>query len=449
MIYSWLKIMNNSERHVLGVLNMKSTEELFSDIPAEIRVKLTKIDNGITEMELISEATRISSKNSLGNINFLGNGVYDRFVPSSVNYVIGRSEFLTSYTPYQPEISQGMLQGLFEYQSLISELVDMDITNSSMYDGSTALGEAVRMSYRINGKSKVLLPENILKNHLHVLQNYGSGIEFKFEFYKMNAQTGEIDINDLESRVDAETCCVVIYNPNCYGIVESRIEELSDLKKSAILVYYYDPVSLGVLMPPGQLDADIAIAEGQSIGINPNFGGPTLGLFSFKSEFARKSPGRIIGKTVDCNGKPAYVMTLQTREQHIRRDKATSNICTNQALMSIASSVYLSIVGSSGLRKIAMKNFHNAKNLQTLLSKNNAINSRVFSGTYFSDLIVGIKTENNVEKFLLSRNILGGKKAKEILRSVPKKENDLYFFAVTEKRTDEELSLLNDALEAI
>jgi glycine dehydrogenase subunit 1 len=441
--------MDNSEKQILDCLKIDSAEKLFSDIPQDLRISLKGIKNGISEMELLSEASLRASKNSRGMISFLGNGIYDRFVPASVDYVIGRSEFLTAYTPYQPEMSQGMLQSLFEYQSLICDLTEMDITNSSMYDGSTALGEAMRMAYRINGKKKVLVPENILLNHLSVLRNYASGIYPEFEFYKMDNETGEISIEDLESRIDDDCCCVIIYNPNCYGIVESKINEIVSLKKSALLLYYYDPVSLGLLKSPGELGVDIAIAEGQGIGINQNFGGPTLGLFSFMKEYARKSPGRIIGRTTDKSGKTAYVMTLQTREQHIRRDKATSNICTNQALMSIASSVYLSIVGSKGLKRIASNNFANAKYLQKKLSNAEGIDPCFFKGTYFSDVVVGLKKEVDVEEELLIKNILGGKKASSVLNAIPEKDTVPHFFTVTEKRTHDEIDFLSGTLEVM
>ncbi len=441
--------MNDSEQHILETLKIDTAEKLFSDIPNDLKVSLTKIPNGITEMELLSEAVRIARKNKVGNINFLGNGIYDRFIPSSVDSILGRSEFLTAYTPYQPEMSQGMLQALFEYQSLICELTEMDFTNSSMYDGATALGEAMRMAYRINGNKKVLLPENILKSHLSVLQNYGSGINPVFEFYKLDATSGEIDIQDLKSKITEDSCCIIVYNPNCYGIIESKIDEINSFKGNSILIYYYDPVSLGVLKSPGELGADIAVSDGQGLGISQNFGGPTLGLFSFRKEYVRKSPGRIIGKTMDKDGKDAYVMTLQTREQHIRRDKATSNICTNQALLSIASSVYLAIVGSNGLKNIALSNFSKAKLLQKKLEKISGVDPYIFKGIFFSDLVVSIKTNNNLEEELLKSGIMGGKTTEELLYIPPSKGIKTFFFSVTEKRTEDELDLLAKTLEVV
>ncbi len=441
--------MNDSEQHILETLKIDTAEKLFSDIPNDLKVSLTKIPNGITEMELLSEAVRIARKNKVGNINFLGNGIYDRFIPSSVDSILGRSEFLTAYTPYQPEMSQGMLQALFEYQSLICELTEMDFTNSSMYDGATALGEAMRMAYRINGNKKVLLPENILKSHLSVLQNYGSGINPVFEFYKLDATSGEIDIQDLKSKITEDNCCIIVYNPNCYGIIESKIDEINSFKGNSILIYYYDPVSLGVLKSPGELGADIAVSDGQGLGISQNFGGPTLGLFSFRKEYVRKSPGRIIGKTMDKDGKDAYVMTLQTREQHIRRDKATSNICTNQALLSIASSVYLAIVGSNGLKNIALSNFSKAKLLQKKLEKISGVDPYIFKGIFFSDLVVSIKTNNNLEEELLKNGIMGGKTTKELLYISPAKNIKTFFFSVTEKKTEDELDLLAKTLEVV
>lgn len=441
--------MNDSEQHILEVLNIDSAEKLFSDIPSDLKVRLTNIANGISEMELLSEASKIAKKNYTGNINFLGNGIYDRFIPSSVDSILSRSEFLTAYTPYQAEMSQGMLQALFEYQSLISDLTEMDYTNSSMYDGSTALGEAMRMAYRVNGNKKVLLPENILKSHLSVLRNYGSGIDPTFEFYKLDPDSGEIDIQDLRSKTTEDSCCIIVYNPNCYGIVESKINEINTFKGNSLLIYYYDPVSLGVIKSPGELGADIAVSDGQGLGISQNFGGPTLGLFSFRKEYVRKSPGRIIGKTIDKDGKDAFVMTLQTREQHIRRDKATSNICTNQALLSIASSIYLSIVGSSGLKNIALTNFSRAKLLQKKLEKISGVNPYVFKGIFFSDVVVGVDTNNNLEEKLLEHGIMGGITTEGLLRIPPVKNSKTYFFSVTEKRSEDEIDLLAKTLEVV
>ena len=441
--------MNDSEQHILEVLNIDSAEKLFSDIPGDLKVKLINIANGISEMELLSEATKIAKKNFTGHINFLGNGIYDRYIPSSVDSILSRSEFLTAYTPYQAEMSQGMLQALFEYQSLISDLTEMDYTNSSMYDGSTALGEAMRMAYRINGNKKVLLPENILKSHLSVLQNYGSGIDPIFEFYKFDSNSGEIDIQDLRSKITEDSCCIIVYNPNCYGIVESKIDEINSFKGNSLLIYYYDPVSLGVLKSPGELGADIAVSEGQGLGISQNFGGPTLGLFSFRKEYVRKSPGRIIGKTVDKDGKDAFVMTLQTREQHIRRDKATSNICTNQALLSIASSIYLAIVGSKGLKDIALTNFSRARSLQKKLEKIPGIDPYVFKGIFFSDVVIGMNTNNNLEEKLLEHGIVGGKSTQDLLQMEPTKNLKTYFFSVTEKRSESDIDLLVNALEVV
>jgi Glycine cleavage system protein P (pyridoxal-binding), N-terminal domain len=275
----------------------------------------------------------------------LGNGIYDRFIPPLVDEIIGRNEFLTSYTPYQPEISQGMLHSLFEYQSIISDLTEMDITNSSMYDGFTSLAEAVRMAYRINGKDEILIPENIYKSQLSIIKNYTAGLNLNFIQYGFGTD-GLLDMEDLKVKVTSSTSAIIVENPNVFGLIDENAFHVSEIKKDALLITYYDPVSLGLIMPPGEYGTDIAVAEGQQLGLHMNYGGPLLGLFSFKKEYVHRSPGRLIGLSKDSRRRKAFVMTLQAREQHIRRSKAMSNICSNQALLAIASLAYLSILGS-------------------------------------------------------------------------------------------------------
>lgn len=444
--------VNQEHKEMLDFLQINEKSELFSDVPNNVRKKDLKINRGISEFELLEEARRYSMMNQgPGMINFLGNGLYDRVIPTSVDSLLGRTEFLTSYTPYQAEMSQGVLQSLFEYQSLMCQLTGMDVTNSSMYDGYSALGEAVRMAYRINEKAEVLLPETIYNTKLEVIKSYLAGLSIKLIFYKINMETGHIDLEDLKNRINDNTCAIVCEQPNGLGIIDENVFSLHEIKKNAILIAYVDPVSLGILKEPGAYGADIVVAEGQQLGIHRSFGGPLLGILSFKNEYIRRSPGRIIGESVDSNGKRAFVMTLQTREQHIRRAKAMSNICTNQALMAIAAASYLSIVGADGLKKVATLTYQNSKKLKGALLKSGKLSDNQLTGKSFSDLLVSFSTP--VEKLqdkLYDRGILGGVPLSRFL-SHGKGEviPNSFFFSVTEKTNESDINQLIGALEVI
>ena len=427
---------------MLNFMGMKEPEDLFSDVPGSVRKRSIGIGSGLDEHQVVERALELGRKNSIGMLNFLGNGIYDRIIPEAVNYILSKPEFLDSYTPYQPEISQGMLQSLFEYQSLISDLMAMDVTNASMYDGYSALGEAARMAYRINGKKKILIPDSTYDSKLSVLKNYVWGLNMEIIRYKIG-NDGMIDLDDLSSKIDDETSAVVVENPNGYGILDKNVFAVKDIKKDAALIAYVDPISLGAVKPPGEYGADIAVAEGQQLGIPMNFGGPLLGIMSFKMDHIRRSPGRIIGESVDSNGRRAYVMTLQTREQHIRRAKATSNICSNQALLTLAASAYLSIMGSSGLKKVALLTIKHSRMLKEKLSA--AGIKPYFDTESFSDVMFRLNRE--VMEGLASRGILGGLKLTSLIKDTSLR--DATFFTVTEKNDAEKIEKLAKALEVI
>ena len=436
---------------MLKFIGVDSDERLFSDIPERFRKKSMNIPLHLSEYEILREAEAIRRMNdTAGYHNFLGCGTYDRIVPASVDSIISRTEFLTSYTPYQAEISQGVLQSLFEYQSVLSDLMGMDSTNSSMYDGYSSLGEAVRMAYRINGKKKVLLPDHIYRSKLSVIMNYIAGLDLKIEFYNFDEKTGFIDLNDLQKRVDSDTCAIVVENPNSLGILDPNVTKVQDVKGSALLIAYVDPISLGIITPPGTYGADIAVAEGQQLGLHQNFGGPFLGIFSFRKEYARRSPGRLIGRSVDHNGNVAYVMTLQTREQHIRREKATSNICTNQALMAIAALTYISLLGSEGMHRVASITMRRSAEIRKALSGIPGIDSSPFSGIPFSDVAVRYSgSREKMQSSLKKNRIWGGIPASDIINHNDGVTRDIYFFSATEKTSDEDIEALRRALEAI
>ncbi|MEM0155228.1 MAG: aminomethyl-transferring glycine dehydrogenase subunit GcvPA [Thermoplasmataceae archaeon] len=442
--------MPDEESAMMDFIGIKNSEELFSDIPVSVRKGGIPINKGISEFEVMKLAEEIGSANrGFDFANFMGCGIYDRIIPAAVDSIIGRSEFITSYTPYQAEFSQGMLQSLFEYQSLISDLMGMDMTNSSIYDGATALGEAVRMAHRINEKNEVLIPENIYRSKMDVIHSYSSGLNLKFIKYSFRKDTGCIDLDDLSSKITTNTSAIVCENPNSFGIIDPNVSRVQEIKKDALLISYVDPISLGAIAPPGSYGADISVGEGQQLGIHRQLGGPLLGLFSFRKEYLRKSPGRIIGLTSDVNGKRSFVMTIQTREQHIRREKATSNICSNQALMALASAVYLSIVGSDGLRKIANVTISNAKKLRNTISKIKGYNADLFSGTSFSDVIVKMPADPvKVQKQLYEKGILGPVPSAMLFPDLVSFRK-AGFFSVTEKNTDKQINNLAKALEAI
>ena len=434
----------DSDKALLEFIGIESIDHLFSDVLDKIRIKKDSLKKGMSEMELLISSNDIGSRNNSSMSIFLGLGSYNRYIPSAVQNIVMRNEFITSYTPYQAEISQGMLQALFEYQSLISDLTEMDVTNSSMYDGPSGMAEAARMAYRITGNNEILVPDNIYRNHLEILETYMTGLGARIIFYRTN-ENGTIQLEDLKNKISSSSAAIITYNPSTCGTIDSNILKIREIKGNAFHISYYDPVSLGVLAPPGSYDADIAVAEGQSLGIPMNFGGPYLGLFSFKNEYVRKSPGRLIGETTDSNGKRSFVMTLQTREQHIRRDKAMSNICTNQALMAICSSVYLSVVGSGGLKNIALKSMENVKKTMDVIEKNSSIKRIDSNSIFFTDFMMK-GDGKDIFRTLEKHGVLGGMKASTVLNKADEKH---LLFAATEVITESDLERLRLALEVI
>ncbi len=439
----------DTDNELLAYLGMNDFEDLFNDIPKDVRSDIKSIGSGRSEMNVMFESENIGSKNALDMKIFLGLGAYERFIPSSIPNIIMRNEFITSYTPYQAEISQGMLHSLFEYQSIISDLSKMDVTNSSMYDGPTGLGEAVRMAHRINGKNTVLIPENIRMSHWQVIRTYVTGLEISLKPYPVN-EDGTIDLEKLNQSIDENTSSIITYNPSNYGTIDPGVAQIKDIKKGAIHIAYYDPISLAIVKSPGDYDADIAVGEGQQLGIPLSYGGPYLGIFSFKEKYVRKSPGRLIGETVDTNGKRAFVMTLQTREQHIRRDKAMSNICTNQALLAIASSAYLSILGTKGLRWVASRSMENVRKTLKKMENISYIRVHKWKNPFFTDFIVGAGNKSDKLMCDLEKaGFLGGLKAKQFLFTMPENLKDDVFFAATEMRSDTEIDQLIRAMEVL
>jgi glycine dehydrogenase subunit 1 len=402
--------MASEEEEMLKALGIARVDELFSDIPNDIRTGTLGIDEGKSERQVRREVMEVLWKNTTvcEMPSFLGAGVYNHYIPSAVLELISRSEFYSSYTPYQPEISQGMLQALFEYQSFVCELTGMDAANSSMYDASTALAEACLMAIRINRKKKILIPRAIHWDKRVVLKNYGRGPGLEIEEFKYDPSTGMADISDMMGKINEETSAIYVESPNFFGMFEN-VEEIKESIGDALLIVGSNPLSLSIAKAPGYMGADIVVGEGQILGNPMNFGGPLVGIFACKKEYIRKMPGRVIGATTDSTGKRAFTMALQTREQHIRREKATSNICTNESLGSVAFAIHVAILGRNGLWKIAKENVEKALDLALRISSVDGFDAHVFSGTGFNEFVV--KSEANpldVNAHLLKNGIQGG-----------------------------------------
>jgi glycine dehydrogenase subunit 1 len=350
---------------MLKTIGVENIDDLFNDIPKSILVNSLEIPSGLSEPDLLKKMIHLSELNHIYTSSFLGAGCYYHYIPSLVDFVISRSEFYTSYTPYQAEASQGYLQAIYEYQTIISRLTNMDIANASMYDGSTALAEAIIMANAVNQKKNILIIEGVHPEYIKVIETYCWARRLNYKI---------LNINSLDLELNEDVAAVVFQSPNFFGEIEN-IEELVEkvrVKSPECLIIQSmtDPTCLGLLKSPGELDIDIFIAEGQSFGIAPSFGGPGLGIFTAKQKFLRKIPGRLVGKTKELFGnQEGFMLTLQAREQHIRREKASSNICTNQALCSLSTLIYLLSVGKSGLKEIAQQNFQKSHYLKNELAK--------------------------------------------------------------------------------
>ncbi len=356
---------NNTIKEMLNVIGINHLKELFQDIPSDLIIEDLNLPSGLSEPDLLRRLEKISQKNKLYCNSFLGAGCYYHYIPSLVDFVTSRSEFYTSYTPYQAEASQGYLQAIYEYQTIISRLTQMDVANASMYDGSTALAEAVIMATVSTGKNNALILKGIHPEYEEVVRTYCWGQNINIEIASED---------NLSDKLNEDLAAILFQSPNFFGEIEDISKLVSHVREKApnclIIQSMTDPTCLGILNPPGSADIDIFVAEGQSFGINPSFGGPGLGIFTAKQKYLRRMPGRLIGKTKEIEGqKEGFILTLQAREQHIRREKASSNICTNQALCALAALTYLLTMGRTGLKEIAIQNIQKAYYVKRELSK--------------------------------------------------------------------------------
>jgi len=446
-----MKFIPNSEFRdsMLKEIGMEKIDELFLDISKDSYIKSFDLQKWLSQQETERNLKNISNKNKSCNdlICFKGGLFKQHYIPAVVKSISSRAEFFTAYTPYQSEASQGFLQAMFEFQSMIAEITSMDIANCSLYDGATALSEAVLMSSRINKKNEFLIPENISWEKKSILNNYCKGPNIKVTEVKYDDKSGKIDIEDLKLKINSNISGFYIENPNYFGIFEDDVEQISKIlkEKDILFVVGINPISLGITKSPGDYGADIVIGEGNCLGNLVDFGGSTLGLFSCKKEYLRQMPGRIIGITKDKDGKRAFCMALQTREQHIRRGRATSNICTNEGLCALTSCIYLSYLGGFGLRKIAQKNYENAHLLYEKISKINGFKLK-FNGDFFNDFIIECKRNPKlINNKLLENKIQGG----ILLENDKLNLKNCMILGATELHVEEDIDRLIDTLKEV
>jgi glycine dehydrogenase subunit 1 len=447
-MYPYIPNTKDDEKRMLEVIGVDSVEDLFSDIPKDMKLnRELNLKSSMSELEVSNYLTKLSQFNTTTNdlTCFLGAGAYDHYIPSIVEHITSRSEFYTSYTPYQAEISQGTLQYIFEYQTLICNLTGMDVANASLYDGGSALAEAAFMASNITRREKIVISKTVNPSYREVLGTYAhlQGIEV----IEIEDEEGTTNLDELKKQVDDKTAAVIVQSPNFFGIIEDieAIEKIAHSQKKTLLITSVDPISLAILKSPGSLGADIVVGEGQSLGIPLAFGGPYLGFMATKKAHMRKLPGRIVGETVDVDGNRAFVLTLQAREQHIRREKATSNICSNQGLNTLAATVYLVTLGKEGLREVALQATQKAHYAFNEITKSGKYKP-LFNKPFFKEFAVTSSIEaEKINQKLLEEKILGGY---SLEKDYPQYKNGI-LYAVTEKRTKEEIDILSSVLEGI
>ncbi|SMO39049.1 aminomethyl-transferring glycine dehydrogenase subunit GcvPA [Melghirimyces algeriensis] len=447
MNFRYLPMTESDRREMLQVLGRDSVDQLFEDIPENLRFKgRLNIPEGMSEPVLTRHMKRLAGKNASFDqyTSFLGAGAYEHYIPSVVNHVISRSEFYTAYTPYQPEISQGELQAIFEFQSMICELTGMEVANSSMYDGVTALAEAAGVASAVSRKKKILVSRTVHPEARFILNTQAKGLGLDVQ--EIPCRDGVTDIDALKAASDADTAAVIVQSPNFLGNVEDlkQIEPIAHTHKG-LLIVSANPISLGVLKPPGEYGADIVVGDAQPMGIPVQFGGPHCGFFAVTKKLMRKVPGRIVGQTQDENGVRGFVLTLQAREQHIRREKATSNICSNQALNALATSVWMIALGKKGIQELAKLNLNKAHYAKERLSRISGVQP-LFNHPFFNEFALQLnRPVSQVNRKLFDRGIIGGYGLEQ---DYPEWKHSM-LIAVTDMRTKEEIDELARVLEGL
>ncbi|MEZ6058224.1 MAG: aminomethyl-transferring glycine dehydrogenase subunit GcvPA [Planctomycetaceae bacterium] len=439
---SYLYCTPEQQQEMLASVGAGSIDELFHQIPESLRLtRLLDLPAPLTEMELQAEVSARAAQNGLGRSCFLGGGAYDHFIPAVVDEVTSRGEFYTAYTPYQPEASQGSLQAFFEYQTLICQLTGMDVSNASLYEGGTAVSEAAFMAMRVTGREgKVVILGSVHPEYRQVLETYTRFLPTTV--VTIPVPNGVADVNRVIEAIDDQTACVIFQQPNFFGCLE-EVEAITKAaqERGALAVVSFDPISLGMLRRPGDYGADIAVAEGQSLGTPLQYGGPYLGVLACRDQYVRKMPGRLVASTTDRHGNSCYVLGLQTREQHIRRDKATSNICTNQGLLALRATVYLSLLGPQGIQEVAELSCRKAHYAADRLREQGA--TLKFDQPFFKEFVL----QSNDPTGLAARAATAGfDVGPELLRTGSDIADGL-LVAVTEQRTRVEIDRLVDVLK--
>lgn len=442
---SYIPLSDKDKKEMMARIGISSFEELFRSIPEKLKIKGSlNLPGPLAEQEIVRYFEKISSLNSGSDyLSFLGGGAYPHFIPYVVDYLSSRGEFLTPYTPYQPEVSQGTLQLIFEYQTLICQLTGMDIANASLYDGASATAEAVLMASRTTKRKKVLIASSIHPQYRQVIATYIRNMDIQADEIGYG-QSGEIDYRELENKLNKETSTVVFQSPNFFGVIENvkRISQLTHSRNALSTVIITEPISLGILEAPGKLGADIVTGEGQSFGMPLSFGGPYLGFMASRQEFMRQLPGRIAGETEDVEGRRGFVLTLSTREQHIRREKATSNICTNQAWCALRATIFLETLGKEGLKEVAWQNAQKANYAWEKISALKGVKKR-FSGTIFNEFVLEFSSDlSELEKFLRGKKIMAGLRLE---KHYPRLKNCL-LLCITEIHSREKIDFLLDSI---
>jgi glycine dehydrogenase subunit 1 len=444
----YLPLTDDDRRAMLATVGAPSVDSLYSDVPQKVRLtKPVDLPPFKSELEVERHMSALAAKNlGAGSCpSFLGAGAYRHHIPASVDHLIQRGEFLTSYTPYQPEVTQGTLQYLFEFQTQVAMLTGMDVANASMYDGATATCEAVTMANRVTRRSRAVLSGGLHPHYREVIETHGKFTGFEVAAAPADAKGAE----DLTKLIDAKTSCVVVQNPSFFG----HVHDLSALAKAChdagalLVVAVTEIVSLGLVTPPGEMGADIVTAEGQSLGVPLSFGGPYVGLFATRDKFIRQMPGRLTGQTVDVDGKRGWVLTLSTREQHIRREKATSNICTNSGLCALAFNIHLTLLGEAGLTKLAQLNHATASRLADRLSAIPGVT--LLNETLFNEFTLALpKPAAEVVEALAKKRVLGGVPVSRLYPNDTALKN-LLLVAATETVSDDDIAAYEAALKEV
>lgn len=420
-------------------------QDLFSDIPQDLQKPDFNLPSALSEQQVRQHLSELAGKNMTQLTCFLGGGFYDHFIPAAVQAITSRSEFYTAYTPYQPELSQGTLQAIYEFQSAICRLTDMDASNASLYDGGTALYEAMMMALRITGRNKVVMDDCVNPIYRVMIKSYTKNLKIDLE--ETQNENGLVNRQQLFEKIDDKCAAVILQNPNFFGC----IDDFTDIAEKAhsvgaLLIMSVYPISLGILKTPGQMGADIVTGEGQSLGMPMSFGGPYLGFMSTRKDFVRKMPGRIVGAASDNKGRKGFVLTLQAREQHIRRDKATSNICTNEALCALTALVYLSLLGKQGLKETAQLCADKASYAYKRLTEIKGIQPKFKSKWFFNEFVIDLPCDAaEVIAKLIEKGFAAGFPLSRYYKGM---ENSM-LIALTERRTKQEIGMLAEALEAI